>query len=125
MPADLKYAQTHEWVRVENNEATIGISDHAQSELGDVVYVELPQIGAKLTKGQVFGTIESVKTVSDLIAPVSGEVAKVNDGLSNAPEVINEDPLTSGWLIAVNIADISELDELMSTEQYKTFIQEH
>jgi glycine cleavage system H protein len=124
-PADLKYSETHEWVRIEEKIATIGITDHAQSELGDVVYVELPQVGASIKKGDIFGTIESVKTVSDLVAPVSGQVVTVNQGLLDTPEAVNDSPYASGWLITVSMEDASEVDRLMSAEQYETFIQEH
>jgi glycine cleavage system H protein len=123
-PSDLKYATTHEWVRVDGDLATIGISDYAQAELGDVVYVDLPSVGSKTANGDVFGSIESVKTVSDLIAPVTGEVVKVNGGLTETPEAINEDPYGSGWLVVVQMADLGQLDALMSAEQYETLIQE-
>ena len=123
-PEDLKYAKTHEWVRVEGNEATVGISDHAQSELGDVVYVDLPEVGAKISAGGTFGSIESVKTVSDLISPVTGEVIERNSVLSDSPEVINENPHTDGWLIKVAIEDPNQVNNLMTAEQYEKFIQE-
>lgn len=124
-PDDLKYSNTHEWVRVDDGLATVGITDHAQSELGDVVYIELPQVGSTVHKGGMFGSIESVKTVSDLMSPVSGEAIEVNTELPDAPELINESPYTSGWMIIVKLEDPSELDDLMSADQYDSFIQEH
>jgi glycine cleavage system H protein len=125
IPEDLSYSNTHEWVRVEDDLATIGITDHAQSELGDIVYLELPNVGAPVMAGGMFGTIESVKTVSDLTAPVSGEVVEVNDELPEAPELVNEEPYGGGWMIIVKMDTPIELDELMTAEQYETFIQEH
>lgn len=124
-PEDLKYASTHEWVRPEGDIAVIGITDHAQSELGDVVFLELPTVGSRIGKGDVFGTVESVKTVSDLIAPVSGEVVEINETLTESPELVNDEPYASGWLVKVKMGAKSELDELMSADQYETFIQEH
>lgn len=123
-PEDLKYTNTHEWVRVEENLATVGITDHAQSELGDVVYVELPQQGATLQRDDVFGTIESIKTVSDLVAPVSGEVVEVNDDLSDTPERVNDNPYGTGWMIIIKLEDPSEIDDLLTPEQYEAFIKE-
>jgi glycine cleavage system H protein len=124
-PKDLKYTSTHEWVRVEGDRAVIGITDHAQSELGDIVYVELPDTGAMVRSGSLFGTVESVKTVSDLISPISGEIVDVNHDLTNTPEVINDDPYGSGWLAVVRMSDLGELDKLMSVDQYETLILEH
>lgn len=123
-PEDLKYTISHEWVKVDDDLATVGITDHAQSELGDIVYVELPEQGTTIQRGNVFGTIESIKTVSDLLAPVSGEVVEVNDELPEAPEQVNENPYASGWMIIMKMDDPSELEELMSSEQYDTFLQE-
>lgn len=123
-PEELKYSSTHEWVKMEDHLATVGITDHAQSELGDVVYVELPDVGTTVEKGDVFGSIESVKTVSDLIAPVSGEVVQVNEELQKMPELVNESPYEAGWLIIISASDPSELDDLMSAEEYESFIQE-
>jgi glycine cleavage system H protein len=125
IPEDLRYSNTHEWVRVDDDLATIGITDHAQSELGDIVYLELPKVGAPVMAGGMFGTIESVKTVSDLTSPVSGEVVEVNDELPEAPELVNEEPYGGGWMIIVKMDTPVELDELMTDEQYETFIQEH
>jgi len=120
-PEDLKYSKTHEWVRVEDDTATIGITDYAQNELGDIVNIELPEPGDTLQAGQRFGSIDSVKAVSDLISPVSGEVLEVNEDLVESPELINEDPYTSGWMIIVKMDDPSELGELMTAEQYDEF----
>jgi len=125
IPEDLRYTASHEWVRVEDDLATIGITDHAQSELGDIVYLELPKVGATVQSNGVFGTIESVKTVSDLTSPVSGEVVEVNDELPDAPELVNEEPYSGGWMIIVKMEALIELDELMTAEQYENFIQEH
>lgn len=123
-PKDLRYTRTHEWVRLEGDTATVGITDHAQSELGDVVYVELPSVGAKVTKGSPFGTVESVKTVSELVSPVSGEVTKVNQDLPDAPERINDNPYGNGWMLEVRLSDPTEVDALMSADEYEQFIQE-
>ena len=124
IPEDLRYSASHEWIRVEDDLATIGITDHAQSELGDIVYLELPKVGATVQCNCVFGTIESVKTVSDLTSPVSGEVVEVNDELPDAPELVNEEPYSGGWMIIVKMESLIELDELMTAEQYENFIQE-
>lgn len=123
-PENLKYSTTHEWVKVQGQHAMVGITDHAQSELGDIVYVELPQVGTKLSKGSIFGTVESVKTVSDLASPVSGEVIEVNNELPNTPELINESPYTLGWMIQVNMNNPDEVQSLMSSEEYENFIME-
>ena len=121
-PADYRYTNEHEWVRVEGDVATIGITDYAQHELGDVVYVELPKPGAKLNAGQSFGTVESVKAVSDIYAPISGEVTEVNSGLTGAPETVNSDPHGKAWLIKLRIANSSELSKLMTAAAYEAFI---
>jgi glycine cleavage system H protein len=118
-PDDLRYSRTHEWVRVEGDTATIGITDFAQNELGDIVYLELPEVGRALQQSDVFGTVESVKAVSDLYAPVSGEVLEVNDELPESPEEINQDPYVRGWMIIVKMDDPSELDELLTAKQYE------
>lgn len=125
IPEDLRYSNTHEWVRVQDNLATVGITDHAQSELGDIVYLELPKTGTMIQAGDMFGTIESVKTVSDLTSPVSGEIVEVNDELSEAPELVNEEPYGGGWMIIVKMESPSDVEELMTSEQYESFIQEH
>jgi glycine cleavage system H protein len=118
-PDDLRYAPTHEWVRAEGDTATIGITDFAQNELGDVVYLELPEVGRTLQQNDVFGTVESVKAVSDLYAPVSGEVIEVNDELPDSPEEINQDPYVRGWMIIVKMDDPTELNELLTAQQYE------
>ncbi len=123
-PEDLKYYKEHEWVRTEGDVATIGISDYAQDSLGDIVYLELPEQGATVKAGETFGEIESVKSVSQLFSPVSGEVSEVNSELVNQPEMINSDPYDKGWMIKVKMADPSELDKLMSAEEYKAFVEQ-
>ena len=121
-PADYKYTKEHEWVSVEGDIGTIGITDHAQHELGDIVYVDLPKVGAHLDQGKSLGSVESVKAVSDIYAPVSGTVVEVNEGLPESPEVINEDPYGDGWLIKVRIGDLSELEDLMDGEEYEEMV---
>jgi glycine cleavage system H protein len=118
-PEGLKYSRSHEWVRVEGDTATIGITDFAQNELGDIVYLELPEVGRALQREDVFGTVESVKAVSDLYAPVSGEVIAVNDPLPEAPEEINTDPYERGWMIRVRLADPAELNQLLNAADYE------
>lgn len=122
-PTDRKYTETHEWVKIEGDSATIGISDHAQDSLGDVTFVELPESGSRVTKGKECGVIESVKAASDLYAPVSGTVAEVNGELETAPEAINQSPWEKGWLFKVNGVDASELDSLMDAEAYEKFLE--
>ena len=121
-PSDYRYTNEHEWVRVEGDIATVGITDYAQHELGDVVYVELPKLGTKLNAGQSFGTVESVKAVSDIYAPVSGEVAEVNSALAETPETINKDPHGKAWLIKLKLANSSELAKLMNAAAYEAFL---
>jgi glycine cleavage system H protein len=121
-PADLKYDREHEWVRIEGDVAVIGISDFAQDQLGEVVYVDLPSASDELVAGETFGEIESVKSVSELYSPVSGEVVEVNDDLDGAPETINSDPYGAGWMVKVKMADASQLDGLMSAEEYESFV---
>jgi glycine cleavage system H protein len=123
-PQELLYTKEHEWIRVHESAGTIGITDHAQKELGDIVFVELPQVGEHVTMKEAFGTIESVKAVSDLYAPVSGEVTGVNAKLQNAPELINSDPHGGAWLIQVKLTDRSQTDGLMTAEEYEAYIQE-
>lgn len=123
-PKELKYSDTHEWVRIDGDTITVGITDHAQHELGDVVYVELPEVGRTLTKDDSFGTVESVKAVSDLITPVTGEVLEINEDLVQSPELVNQDPYVAGWMIVFRVQDPSELDDLMTVDQYEAFIQE-
>ena len=122
-PANLKYSKEHEWVKVDGGIATIGITSHAQSELGDIVYVELPKIGARFIAMKEFGVVESVKTVSTLYCPVSGEVTEINSGLSSKPEVVNTDPYGQGWLIKVKMSDPSELDKLLSSKEYEALLK--
>ena len=121
-PADLKYTKDHEWIRVEGNVAYVGITDYAQSELGEIVFVDITTEGETVEKEEVFGTIEAVKTVSDLFMPVSGEVIEANSELDDKPELVNEDVYGNGWLIKISISDPSELDELMSAAEYEQLI---
>lgn len=122
VPADLKYTKDHEWVKVDGDTVTIGITDFAQGELGDIVYIEIETEGESLDKEEVFGTVEAVKTVSDLFMPVSGEVIEFNENLEANPEVVNSDPYGEGWMIKVKISDTSELEELLSAEDYQNEI---
>jgi len=119
-PDDLRYSKEHEWVRVEGSRATIGITSFAADELGDIVFVELPEMGATLTQFGTFGVVESVKAVSDLFAPISGEVVEVNEALRDAPELLNSDPFVEGWIARVELSDTSELDSLMDAGAYAT-----
>jgi len=122
IPADLKYTKDHEWVRVDGNTATIGITDFAQGELGDIVYVEVETVGEDLDQEEVFGTVEAVKTVSDLFLPVSGNILEFNDQLEAEPEVVNTDPYGAGWMIRLEMSDLSQLEDLLDSEQYKELI---
>lgn len=124
LPEDLKYTREHEWISIEGNVATVGITDHAQHELGDVVFVELPGVGDKVEKSEALGVVESTKAVSDVYAPVSGEVAEVNDGLPDNPELINEDPYGDGWMVRITLAENADLDELMTAAEYRAFLEE-
>ena len=121
VPEELQYTKSHEWVRTEGDTATIGITDHAQDELGDVVFVELPEVGATFDAGDSFGTVESVKAVSDLYTPVGGEVVEVNEALNDSPEKINEDPYGEGWIIKLRVSDEGNL---LSASDYERFIEE-
>jgi glycine cleavage system H protein len=123
-PKDLRYDKEHEWVRMDGEEATIGISHFAQDQLAEVVYVDLPSVGDEVDAGETFGEIESVKSVSELYAPVSGEIVRVNEALEDAPETVNEDPYGEGWMIVVKASDVSAADDLMSAEDYEAFIAE-
>lgn len=122
LPDELRYTEEHEWIKVEGNTATIGITDFAQSELGDIVFVELPEEGSDIQAGDVFGSVESVKTVSELYAPISGKVISVNGELEDTPEHVNEAAYEAGWMIKVEIADESELANLLSAAQYQQSI---
>jgi glycine cleavage system H protein len=122
-PEDSRYAKSHEYVHTEGGVATIGITDYAQKELGDVVFVELPQVGSQLEAAEELGSIESVKAVSELFAPVTGEVVEVNELLRDKPELVNTDPYGDGWMLKVRLADQSEYDELMDAQEYEDYIQ--
>ncbi|KAJ4977451.1 hypothetical protein NE237_002557 [Protea cynaroides] len=121
---DLKYADTHEWVKVEGTSATIGITDHAQDHLGDVVYVELPEVGASVTQGNGFGAVESVKATSDINSPVSGKVVEVNEELNNSPGLVNASPYENGWIMKLEMSNTGELDSLMDSDGYSKFCEE-
>ena len=122
-PADFKYTKEHEWLKVDSNTGTIGITDHAQNSLGDIVFVELPKVGAEITAGQTFGSVESVKAVSDLYAPVSGIVTEVNEALNTSPENVNKDAHTA-WMIKITLKDPSEVGKLLSAADYEKFASE-
>jgi len=123
IPEELKFSEQHEWISLESGVGTIGITDYAQSELGDIVFVELPEVGEVLEKGQSFGTVEAVKTVEDLYCPVSGEVIEVNETLEETADQVNSDPYSDGWMIKVRIDNAGELEELLSPDGYKEFIE--
>ena len=123
-PSDYRYTKEHEWIKVSGNIGTIGITDYAQHELGDVVFVELPAVGAKITAGQVFGTVESVKAVSEIFAPVSGEVTEANTALTASPETLNSDPHGAAWLIKAKLSNPGEVSSLMDAAAYEAFISE-
>jgi glycine cleavage system H protein len=122
IPNDLKYTKDHEWIKVEGNSATIGITDFAQSELGDIVYVDITTVGQTLKQHDIFGTVEAVKTVSDLYMPVSGTVNEFNKALESAPEKVNSDPYGDGWMVKVSLASADEINGLLSADQYKELI---
>ena len=122
-PEDYHYTKDHEWVKMEGDEATVGITDFAQSQLGDVVFVELPDVGEELKSHQTLGVVESVKAVSDIYSPLSGEVSEVNEGLNDNPEILNQDPHSKGWIIRLIIKDPSELDKLMSASEYEKYLE--
>jgi glycine cleavage system H protein len=121
-PSDLKYTRDHEWVKLEGNIATVGITDFAQGELGDIVYVEIDTVGEKLKAEDVFGSVEAVKTVSDLFLPMDGEILEVNSAIADAPELVNEDPYKKGWLVKLKVSDPSQLGDLLSAEEYLELI---
>ena len=122
VPAELKYTKEHEWIRVEGEEAVVGITDYAQSQLGDIVFVECETVGDALEAGETFGTIEAVKTVSDLYLPVAGEVLDFNEELEGEPELVNKDPYGKGWIVKIKISDETELDGLLNADAYKAII---
>ncbi len=122
-PANFRYTKEHEWVLVEGDTGTVGITDHAQSELGDIVYVDLPQVGSTMTQGETFGSVESVKAVSDLYAPVSGDVIAINDALAQSPEKLNSDPHGEAWLVKVKLSHPDEVQPLLSAEDYQSYIE--
>jgi glycine cleavage system H protein len=123
-PAGLRYTKEHEWIRVEGDQAYVGITDYAQQELGDVVYVELPEAGGSVRYMEPFGVVESVKAVSDLFSPVTGSVKQVNEELFNQPELVNSDPYGQGWMLVVEISDPSQLDSLMTAAQYEAYLRQ-
>ncbi|MFT9598786.1 MULTISPECIES: glycine cleavage system protein GcvH [Mesobacillus] len=124
IPNELRYSKEHEWVKVEGEKVRIGITDFAQSELGDIVFVELPEVGDEISLDQPFGSVESVKTVSELYAPVSGKVVEINEELNDSPEFVNESPYEKAWMITVELSDNSEVEKLMTAEQYEDMIKE-
>ena len=124
IPKDLKYTEDHEWVRLEGDHAFIGITDYAQGELGDVVYVDLPADGDEFGKQDVFGSIEAVKAASDLYCPISGKIVEINEKVADVPETINKDPYGSGWMVKIKVSDVSELDDLLDAAGYEQFIGE-
>lgn len=121
-PSELKYTEDHEWIRIEGDTAVIGITEHAQNELGDIVYVDINTVGEALGKGDVFGSVEAVKTVSDLFIPVAGSVLEVNEELDAEPELVNSDPYGRGWMVKISLANPGDEDGLLSAEQYQEFI---
>ncbi len=122
IPSELKYTKDHEWVKIEGDTAVVGITDFAQGELGDIVYVEVDSLDASVEKEEVFGTVEAVKTVSDLFSPLSGEVTEFNEALEDTPELVNSDPYGEGWMIKMTIADAGQIEDLLSAEEYKELI---
>ncbi|UXU51958.1 glycine cleavage system protein GcvH [Staphylococcus arlettae] len=124
VPSELKYSKEHEWIKVEGNTVTIGITEYAQSELGDIVFVELPEVDDDIQEGDTFGSVESVKTVSELYAPVTGKVVEANEELEDSPEFVNESPYEKAWMVKVEVSDLNQLNELLSAEQYSEMIGE-
>lgn len=121
-PSELKYTKDHEWVKIEGNEAHIGITDFAQRELGDIVYIDINTVGDEVSKDDVFGTVEAVKTVSDLFMPVTGTVLGVNAALNDNPELVNTDPYGQGWMVKISVSDVGQVDELLTADAYKTLV---
>jgi glycine cleavage system H protein len=122
IPKELRYSEDHEWVKVDGNKARIGITEFAQSELGDIVFMELPEVGDEITLGESFGSVESVKTVSELNAPISGKIVEINEELGDEPQFVNESPYEKGWMIVVELSDESQIDNLLSAEKYEAMI---
>lgn len=122
IPSDLKYTKDHEWVKIDGDVATVGITDFAQGELGDIVYVEVETVGEEMDQEEVFGTVEAVKTVSDLYLPLTGEILEFNDALEGEPEVVNSDPYGEGWMIKIKISDAGQINELLTADAYKDLI---
>ena len=122
IPADLKYTKDHEWVRVEGNTGTVGVTDYAQGELGDIIYVDVTTVGNDVAMGDTFGTIEAVKTVSDMYAPVSGKIAEFNSAVNDNPASVNQDPYGAGWLVKIELSNTGDLDSLLSPEEYKNLV---
>jgi glycine cleavage system H protein len=122
VPANLKYTKEHEWIRIEGDVAYVGITDYAQSELGEIVFVEVETVGETLKEGEVFGTVEAVKTVSDLYLPIDGEIIEFNENLMDAPELVNDDPYNDGWMVKVAVSDATQVDNLLSATDYETLI---
>ncbi|MFI5160852.1 MAG: glycine cleavage system protein GcvH [Sphingobacteriales bacterium] len=121
-PAELKYTKDHEWIKVEGDTATIGITEFAQRELGDIVYIDISSVGKKVAKEEVFGTVEAVKTVSDLFMPLTGSVTEINPALDSQPELVNSDPYGDGWMVKISISDASEIDGLLSADAYQSLV---
>ena len=122
LPNDLKYTKEHEWVRIDDNILTVGITDHAQSELGDIIFIEFPELNQMISKDEPFGTIEAVKTVADLFGPVSGKVIEINEALEDSPDLVNSDCYGQGWIVKITYTDHSQLDDLLDSEKYKEMI---
>lgn len=123
-PAALKYTKDHEWIKVEGNDAYIGITEFAQRELGDIVYVDIPSLGKEVTKEEVFGTVEAVKTVSDLFMPITGTISEINPKLDSQPELVNSDPYGDGWMVKISLQNVADVDALLSADDYKAIIGE-
>ncbi|MBO9130734.1 glycine cleavage system protein GcvH [Bacillus sp. 165] len=124
IPKELRYSEEHEWVKVDGNKVSVGITDFAQHELGDIVFVELPEVGAEIQANEPFGSVESVKTVSELYAPVSGKIVEINENLNDSPELVNESPYENAWMIVVELSNESELEGLLTAEQYEEMINQ-
>ena len=122
LPNDLRYTKEHEWVRIDDNILTVGITDHAQSELGDIIFIEFPELNQMISKDEPFGTIEAVKTVADLFGPVSGKVIEINEALEDSPDLVNSDCYGQGWIVKITCTDDSQLDDLLDSEKYKEMI---